>query len=106
MNCEKRLWTGGSLLFGYKVIDKKIHIDKERAEIVRKIFKDYANGVTKKKIIDELNAKGIRTLRGYQFTTNSLYSSLSNKRYIGIVEHTNGENYTNIYPQIIDNETF
>ena len=106
MNCEKGLWTGGSLLFGYKVIDKKIHIDEEKAEIVRKFFKDYANGVTKKQIVNELNSKGIRTLRGYQFTTNSFWSCLSNKRYLGIVEHTNGEIYTNIYPQIIDQETF
>ena len=106
MNVEKGLWTGGNLPYGYKVIERKVHIDDEQAEIVRKIFTDYANGKTKKQIVRELNAKGTKTKGKKAFGTNNIQSNfMSNINYIGQAMKY-GEILTTIFPQIVDDVTF
>ena len=50
-------YQGGGLLYGYKVADKKILIDEEKAETVRFIFEQYSIGVFVRNIIKELTAK-------------------------------------------------
>ena len=54
---ESRLkgnYTGGPLPYGYKVQDKKIVIDEQRAEIVRYIFKEYSLDKSVGQIIKDL----------------------------------------------------
>ena len=51
----KGLYTGGYVLYGYKVVDKKYVIVEEEAEIIKKIFIDAARGVTYPGISDNLN---------------------------------------------------
>ena len=105
MNIEKGLWKGGRITFGYKVIDKKIYLDDEKAELVRKMFYDYANGKTKKEIHAELNAKGVKTYFGTKWSNNCLQNNFKNKKYIGIFEY-DGKEYNNIFPRIVDDEIF
>lgn len=97
-------FTGGQVLFGYKVIDKKVVIDETNAKIMQFVFKEYSNGTTFKQIAIELNNKGY-TYNGKPFKASYLQGKLNNKRYIGINEYE-GEIYTNTYPKIIDNDTF
>jgi DNA invertase Pin-like site-specific DNA recombinase len=97
---------GGVAMYGYKVTaDKKIEIDPEQAEIMRYIFKEYANGKPKKKIIQELIAKGMTSVNGKKLGLTSFQNNLRCRKYIGEYEH-HGEIYTNIYPPIIDRVTF
>ena len=105
VNVEKGLYTGGTLPFGYKVIEKKIYVDEPKAEIVRKIFTDYANGKSKKQIVNELNAKGLKTKGGQSFGTNNLQANLKNTNHIG-QSMKYGEILTNIFPRIVDDVTF
>ena len=42
---QKGNFTGGHLLYGYSVENKKVIIDEEKAEIVRYIFEQYSVGV-------------------------------------------------------------
>jgi len=106
MNVEKGLWTGGNLPYGYKVIDRKVYIDEEQAEVIRKIFNDYANGKSKKQIVKELNAKGVKTKGRKAFGTNNLQANnMSNINYIGQCLKY-GEILTNIFPRIVDDQTF
>ena len=100
----KGLYTGGYVLYGYKVVDKKYVIVEEEAEIIKKIFIDAARGVTYPDISDNLNSKGIKH-RNKPFTSSFIHKVLHNKKYIGIVE-THGEIFDNIVPAIIDKETF
>ena len=97
-------FTGGHVLFGYKVIDKKIHVDETNSEIMKFVFKEYANGETFNQIATQLNNKGY-TYNGKPFKASYLQGKLNNKRYIGINEYE-GEIYTNTYPAIIDKEIF
>jgi DNA invertase Pin-like site-specific DNA recombinase len=42
---QKGNYTGGFILYGYKVENKKIIIDEEKAEVIRYMFEQYAKGV-------------------------------------------------------------
>ncbi len=97
-------FTGGNLLYGYKVIDHKVQIVEDQAEVVRYIYRQYNKGVYVKDICKELKEKGIDN-KGKPFTPHYIYKMLSNFKYSGIYIHDNIE-YTNIYPQIIDIDTF
>ncbi len=96
--------TGGKLPYGYKNVDKKAVIIPEQAEVIRYIYERYAIGVFVKDIIAELTSKGIM-YNGKKFLPNTVYTILRNERYSGIY-HFNGEVFDNIYPQIVDTETF
>lgn len=95
-------FTGGYLIYGYRVENKKILIDEEQAEVVRKIYNDYASGIYVKDIMEELNEKGI-THRGKPFSRTTIYNMLANEKYSGIVKYGD-EVYTNIYPKIVPDE--
>ena len=57
-----------------------------------------------KDIIKALTAKGIYN-RGKPFALNTVYNILKNEKYAGIYRY-NGEVFTNIYPQIVPQETY
>lgn len=104
---ESRLkgnFTGGTIIYGYKVENHKVLIDEEKAEVVRYIFKQYAMGVYVKDIVLELTAKGIFN-KGKPFAMNTIYSILKNEKYSGIYKH-NGEIFDNIYPAIVPKEVY
>ena len=97
-------YQGGGLPFGYKIEGRKIVIDNTNANIVRYIFKQYAMGKFVRNIIEELNQKGIYK-NGKHFAVNTIYGILKNERYTGKYTKDN-EVYTNMFPRIIDDETF
>ncbi|MCL2797650.1 MAG: recombinase family protein [Firmicutes bacterium] len=105
---ESRLkgnFVGGSILYGYKVVDKKPVIDGEKAKAVRYMFEQYADGKRKVQIVAELNALGYRTNKGGLFTLNSFQYTLSNRKYIGVDEADGEENVVR-YPRIIEDALF
>ncbi len=101
---QKGNFTGGFLVYGYKVVDKKVVIDENKADTVRYIFEQYAMGVYVKDIIKALTEKGILN-RNKPFARNTVYNILRCEKYSGIYRHGD-EVFTNIYPQIVDTETF
>lgn len=104
-NMIKGDYLGGHLLYGYKVVNKKITIDEKTAPAIRYLFQEYANGKALKQIINELNDKGFRTEKGKPLSYNTFLCSLSNKKYIGIFDNGEIQN-NNYYPAIIENELF
>ena len=100
----KGLYTGGHVIYGYKIVDKRYVIDEAEAEVVKQIFQDAARGKSIPLICKELNSKGIKNKNG-EFKEGSLFKMIHNKKYTGIVE-TNGEVFDNIVPRIIDDELF
>lgn len=103
-NRLKGLFCGGAIPYGYKVVDKRIQINEEEAEVVRYIFREYASGKFAKDIIRELTERGILR-RGKPFAMQSFYNMLRYEYYIGIYRH-NDEVYTNTYPPIVSKEIF
>ena len=101
----KGSYTGGRPPIGYKIVDKKLVIDENKAPIIRYAFEQYASGVSKKKIIEELNAKGIRNSAGNPLTPASFQTALKNKKYIGIFMY-GGEEVVGGCPAMIDESLF
>lgn len=79
--------TGGKPALGYVVKDGRLAICEEEAETVRRIFREYASGMTYRQIIGGLNADGIKTKRGNTFGSNSLHDLLHNEKYIGVLTY-------------------
>ncbi len=108
-NASKCIYNGVPLI-GYKgKTDEKYHIDKSTAPVVKKIFREYADGKPLQKIANELNEAGIKTARGNKFTVNSLRAILQNRAFIGEYHWGKGEKGYIIpggMPRIIDDELF
>lgn len=96
---RKGNYQGGGLPYGYKVVDKKVLIDEEKAETVRFIFEQYSIGVFVKDIIKALTAKGV-LYKGKPFAKNTIYGILKNEKYSGVYYHGD-ERVDNMYPQIV-----
>ncbi|MGB4440074.1 MAG: recombinase family protein, partial [Sedimentibacter sp.] len=47
-----------NISIGYKLTDGKIVLDKEKAEVVKKIFEEYLKGLSTHKIAQGLTAEG------------------------------------------------
>ena len=98
--------TIGSVPLGYKRgPDGRYAIDETMAPIVKGIFRDYVSGKSRSQIIGDLNAKGIKTGRGHAWHKNSLYSILSNEKYIGTYRFKDIVDPEGI-PPLIDRKTF
>lgn len=101
---RKGNFTGGAIIYGYKVENHKVVIDEEKAETVRFIYEQYSQGVYVKDIIKTLTDKGIYN-RGKKFARNTIYNILKNEKYSGIYRFGD-EIFTNIYPRIVPPETY
>jgi len=104
-NIEKGMFCGGSIPFGYKVQDKRLVIDDKTAPIARFVFEQYAQGVTKKEIINHLNRLGVRNRSGKPLTYTAFAHMLSNTTYIGQYKY-NGKIVPGVAQQLIDNDIF
>ena len=94
-------FTGGYVLYGYDIINKKWVVNEKEAANIRKIFTDCVNGVLLKNTAAELNEQGFRTKKNTLWSICSLSRILNNEKYCGIV-HDENTVYKNIIPAIID----
>ena len=69
--------------YGYKMEEKQLVIYPEQAEIIRKIFNDFLNGLGYIQIARQLNAMGLRSNRGSKFENRTVEYILRNPVYIG-----------------------
>lgn len=97
-------FTGGTPPYGYKVIDKKVVIDENRARAINYLFKEYSEGKALTAIINELNEKGYRTDKGKKLTIRSFNNVLTNRKYIGEYDYL-GVKMKN-YPKIVNEDLF
>lgn len=82
---------------GYKLVDGKIEVDRERAKVIRKIFTDYLKGSSMKKIAEDLSKRGFLNKNNKpNWYHGSIGRILEDSKYLG----------DEIYQQIIDKETF
>jgi len=81
----KGQFVGGSVPIGYKLQDKRLVIDEEKAPIIKWVFEEYAKGVSKKEIIDALADKGIRAKSGKPYGSTAFQKALRCEKYIGVM---------------------
>lgn len=105
-NAREGKITNGTLPLGYrKGADMRYEIDPVGADIVRRIFSMYADGISAVEICAVLNNMGHRTKLGKPFGKNSLRGILKNERYTGTYIYGDMRIDGGI-PAIVDKETF
>src|SRR6201986_789330 len=90
---RKGMWMGGVPPLGYRVQDRKLIVVEGEAEIVRCIFRRYAELGSVRLLKDELEARGIKSKSwtsasgrlqgGKPFARGALYLMLQNRIYRG-----------------------
>ena len=99
-------YAGGGVPYGYKVVNKHFVVQENEAQIVLRIFEEYAAGIYVKDIIKELTAEGIMHRTGKPFTKAMLYGILQNERYSGVYHHKTDGEFTNTFERIVPDALF
>jgi DNA invertase Pin-like site-specific DNA recombinase len=108
---RKGMWMGGVPPLGYRVQDRKLLIFDSEAELVRSIFRRYAELGSVRLLKEELDAEGRkskswtsaagRVTSGKPFSRGALYLMLRNRTYRGEIVHK-GQSHPGEHPPIID----
>ncbi|MGA7864252.1 MAG: recombinase family protein [Stellaceae bacterium] len=108
---RKGMWMGGIPPLGYRAQGGKLFVIESEAEIVRMIFRRYAELGSVRLLKEELEARGIkskswttasgRRVGGKPFSRGALYLMLQNRLYRGEIVHT-GQSYPGEHTSIID----
>ena len=105
-NALQRKTIGGQMPLGLtRGEDGTYAIVPDEAEIVRKVFRDFADGIPSRKIADELNRAGYRTVKGGKFRPESIRKIVKNEKYCGVYRYDDVVDPEGI-PAIIDKDTF
>lgn len=75
--------TGTTPPYGYKWKEKKLVVDDTQAPIAQMIFRQYAEGYSKKQIADNLNNMGYVNKKGNEWSFKDFENLLKNRKYIG-----------------------
>ncbi|MBY6136356.1 recombinase family protein [Nocardioides marinus] len=102
---RKGMWMGGVPPYGYRVENRKLVVDEERAEHVRWMFARFIEIGSGTLLAREVSKQGIRTQRGNRIDKKFIYRMLNNRAYIGVAVHK-GESYPGEHDAIIDCETW
>ncbi len=108
---KKGMWMGGAVPIGYRVEDRKLVIDQDAAETVRRIFELYRELGSVREVKTVCDQQGIvtttrtsrtgRTTGGRSFSRGHLYWLLRNPIYTGRVKH-HGQTFDGQHEPIID----
>ena len=83
-NMEKGVVIGSGRIYGYRLVDGKLVIVPEEAEVVREIFSSYFyDGKGSTLIARELNDKGIPTLKDKLWSSQLILKMIANEKYVG-----------------------
>jgi site-specific DNA recombinase len=102
---KRGLWMGGHAPLGYDVRERKLVVNQAEAALVQHIFGRFLQVGSATKLVREMNAAGHRTRRGKPFDKGTLYKLLSNRTYVGEVEHK-GAAYPGEQAAIVDRDTW
>jgi len=69
--------------YGYDYVDGQIVVNKEQAEVIKRIYADALSGKGTLKIAEDLNAEGVPTKRGGRWSNSTVRGILSNEKYTG-----------------------
>ena len=108
---RKGMWMGGIAPLGYRAQDGKLLVIESEAEIVRAIFRRYAELGSVRLLKHELEAEAInskswttasgRCIGGKPFSRGALYLMLHNRLYRGEIVHK-GQSHPGEHTPIID----
>src|SRR5438067_6933385 len=108
---RKGMWMGGVPPLGYRVEDRKLLVIDSEAEIVRAIFRRYAELGSVRLLKQELDARGFkskswtsasgRLIGRKPFSRGALYLLLQNRTYLGEIVYK-GQSHPGDHAPIVD----
>jgi site-specific DNA recombinase len=98
---KKGIWMGGVPPYGYRVENRKLIIDEEKAEHVRWIFNRFVQIGSATELARQIDQRGLLTPNGNRIDKKYLYRLLNNRAYIGEAVHK-GESYPGEHEAILD----
>ena len=100
---ERGYYIGGPVLFGYRVDEhKKLILDEQKADVVRKMFNLYSKGESLSAIATELCSTGELEKLNWKLVYTHIHKLLQRHEYYG----GHGETINTNYPPIISKELF
>ena len=112
---KKGMWMGELVPLGYDAVNKKLIVNQDEAETIKKLFRLYLDLGTVKNLYQESNRLGLITKRrrnscnwetgGRPFSRGHLHQLLTNRIYVGDITHK-GVAYLGQHAAIIDRSTF
>ena len=101
----KGWFCGAPIPYGYRVQDHRLVPDERTAPVAREIFRRYADGESPSRIADDLNARGLRTRRGYPFRVSTFDGMIQSTTYVGRHVYA-GSVVEGLAAPLIDEDTF
>ena len=101
---RKGLWMGGSVPFGYRLVDHALVPDEVAAPTVRLVFERYLALRSVRLLVEELSGAPPPGLKA-PVSRGRLYHMLANPVYIGKVRHKH-EVYDGAHEAIVDQDIF
>lgn len=108
-------WAGGPAPIGYDLSRRRLHVNPEEAEIVRRIFQRYIELENLTAVFQECRAAGLRskqgrtragrTAGGEPISKALVYHVLGNPIYLGLIRHRD-HTYQGLHAPILDQETW
>jgi len=115
MQKQRGKQTGGTPVLGYDLVDGRLVVNEQEADIVRAIFSRFTKLESTTRLARELRAQGVtskawttakgKTRPGTPITKAHIYRMLNNPKYIGKVAHRR-EIYDGEHPALIDQSTW
>jgi DNA invertase Pin-like site-specific DNA recombinase len=102
---RRGLWMGGTVPLGYRNESKRLVVEDDDADLVRRIFQLYLDLGSVGAVVKTLDAGGVRTRKGLRFGVGATAQILSNRTYLGEIVWK-GEVHKAEHEPIIDAETF
>lgn len=83
-NALKCKYNGGTVPLGYYIDEQQYYqIDSKTAPVVLEMFTRYSEGSTMQELVNLLNDRGMRSIRGGKIILNIMNHLLKNHRYMG-----------------------
>lgn len=102
---KKGYFTGGRVIYGFHIENKKYVLNPDEGEVVKRIFSEVLNGKKMSWIAENLNKECIPYTQGGKWDTKKIARLLKNEKYTGIVK-VKDETYDNIVPGIINHSVY
>ena len=89
----------GAKLYGYEIENKRLVIDPQKADVVKRVYKLIAQGISTAEVVRLLKQDNVTTNTGKYFDTRAIRLLIKNEGYTGKKDD-------NIYPPIISKELY
>ena len=100
LEARKRGVRIGAKLYGYEIENKRLVIDPQKADTVKRVFKLISEGYSTNQVVEILKTDGVTTNTGRSFDTRAIRLMVQNEGYTGV------NKMGDLYPPIVSKELY